>query len=69
MLGKTVSDEKDSVKKEALFGRIDEKVLTVENKKKAGKWLRIAGIILGVFVGIDLISMIIYFLLLFGAPK
>ena len=56
------------MKKEALFGRIDEKVLTVENKKKDGKWLRIAGIIVGVFVGIDLISMIIYFLL-FGAPK
>lgn len=68
VLGKMVSDEKDSGKKEDLLGRIDEKVLNVENKKRVGKWLKIFGIILGVFVGIDLISMIIYFFL-FGAPK
>lgn len=47
---------------------LEEKVLTPDNKKKVGKGLKIAGIVAGVIVGLDFISMIIYFVL-FGAPK
>ena len=50
-----------------IAGEIKEKVLTEDNKRKAKKGLKIAGIILGVIVIIDLLSMIIYFVL-FGAP-
>lgn len=47
---------------------LEEKVLTPDNKKKVGKGLKIAGIVAGVIVGLDFISMIICFVL-FGAPK
>lgn len=47
---------------------LEEKVLTPDNKKKVGKGLKIAGIVAGVIVGLDIISMIVYFVL-FGAPK
>ena len=50
-----------------IAGEIKEKVLTEDNKKKAKKGLKIAGIIIGTIVIIDLLSMIIYFVL-FGAP-
>ena len=50
-----------------IAGEIKEKVFTEDNKKKAKKGLKIAGIILGAIVIIDLLSMIIYFVL-FGAP-
>ena len=47
---------------------LEEKVLTPENKRKVGKGLKIAGILLGVIVVLDFISMIIYFAL-YGAPR
>ena len=53
--------------KSDIAGEIKEKVLTEDNKKKAKKGLKIAGIIIGAIVIIDLLSMIIYFVL-FGAP-
>ena len=53
--------------KTGIAGEIKEKVFTEDNKKKAKKGLKIAGIILGAIVIIDLLSMIIYFVL-FGAP-
>ena len=53
--------------KSDIAGEIKEKVLTEDNKKKAKKGLKIAGIIIGTIVIIDLLSMIIYFVL-FGAP-
>jgi len=53
--------------KAGIAGEIKEKVLTEDNKKKAKKGLKIAGIIIGTIVIIDLLSMIIYFVL-FGAP-
>lgn len=59
--------EQTSVKSE-LVSEIREKVLTDENKKRAKRGLRIVGIIMGVFVLIDVISMIIYFSL-YGFPK
>lgn len=42
--------------------------LSEENKKKAKKGLKIAGLLLGVVFLVDLISMIVYFILN-GAPK
>jgi len=47
---------------------IKEHVLTEDNKKKAKKGLKIAGVVLGVLLLIDLVSMIIYFAF-FGIPQ
>ena len=54
--------------KSELYSDIKEHVLTEDNKKKARKGLKIAGIALTAFFLIDLISMIIYFVF-FGVPK
>jgi transcriptional regulator with XRE-family HTH domain len=59
--------EQNTVKSE-LVSELKEKVLTDENKKKVKKGLKIAGIILGILVLADIISMIIYFSL-YGFPK
>ncbi|MBO5207748.1 MAG: helix-turn-helix transcriptional regulator [Lachnospiraceae bacterium] len=72
MLGKKSSESEKTEKKTAinseLVNALEEKVLTEENKRKAGKGLKIAGIIAGVILTIDLLSMIIYFCL-YGIPK
>ena len=47
---------------------IKEKVLTDSNRKKVRKWLKIAGIILGAILVVDLISFLIY-IALNGFPK
>ena len=47
---------------------IKEKVLTDSNRKKVRKWLKIAGIILGAILVVDLISFLIY-IALNGLPK
>lgn len=65
--GKVIESHSDSKETSEVLQVVEEKVLTEENKKKAKKWLKIAGIILGIFVGVDLISMIIYFVL-YGVP-
>lgn len=44
------------------------KVVTKENKQKAKKGLKILGIIAGVVLAVDAISMIVYFLI-WGFPK
>ena len=54
--------------KSDLYSDIKEHVLTEDNKKKTKKGLKIAGIVLGALVLIDLISMIVYFVF-FGMPK
>lgn len=51
-----------------LYTDIKEHVLTEDNKKKAKKGLKIAGIVFGAIVLVDLISMIVYFCF-FGVPK
>ena len=51
-----------------VLSMLDEKVLTDENKKKAKKGLKIAAIVAGAIVLIDVASMIIYFLVN-GIPK
>ena len=55
-------------KKAEIIDELEEKLLTEDNKKKAKKGLKIAAIVMGIVVGIDFISMIIYFLL-YGVPK
>ena len=70
VLDKTVKKEESSeqVVKSELYSDIKRHVLTEDNKKKAKKGLKIAGIVLGVLLLIDLVSMIIYFAL-FGIPQ
>ena len=61
-------DASEHIVKSELYSDIKERVLTEENKKKAKKGLKIAGIIIGAILLIDLISMIIYFAF-FGVPQ
>lgn len=61
-------EPKEQTTKSEIYSDIKEHVLTEDNKKKARKGLKIAGIALTVFFLIDLISMIIYFVF-FGVPK
>ena len=70
VLDKAVKKEEASeqVVQSELYSDIKEHVLTEDNKKKAKKGLKIAGIVLGVLLLIDLVSMIIYFAL-FGIPQ
>lgn len=70
VLDKAVKKEEASaqVVKSELYSDIKEHVLTEDNKKKAKKGLKIACIVLGVLLLIDLVSMIIYFAL-FGIPQ
>ena len=54
--------------KSEIASELKEKILTDENKKKAKKGLKIAAIIFGVIVLIDVISMIVY-VSLYGFPQ
>ena len=66
---KTDEEEKSTEKnKTDVLSVLDEKVLTDENKKKAKKGLKIAAIVAGAIVLIDVASMIIYFIVN-GMPK
>ena len=53
----------------AMYSDIKENVLTEDNKKKAKKGFKIAAIIAGVIVLIDIISMIVYVIINGGFPK
>ena len=55
-----VSSEETSSKSEVL-SELKEKLLTDENKKRAKKGFKIAGIVFGVLVLADVISMVVYF--------
>lgn len=70
VLDKAVKKDEASEQKvkSDLYSDIKEHVLTEDNKKKAKKGLKIAGIVLGALVLIDLISMIVYFVF-FGMPQ
>lgn len=68
VLGKEQSSAEPISKTSEVRDILEEKVLTIENKKKARKGLKIAGIIAGIVVVVDVISMIIYFIL-YGVPK
>lgn len=67
VLGKEI--EKKIVNQENVIAKIlDEKILTDDNKKKTKRKLKLVGIILAIIVGVDFLSMIIYFII-YGVPK
>lgn len=57
------ADTSAQVVKSDFYSDIKENVLTDENRKKAKKGLKIAAIVLGIIVLIDLISFVIYVLM------
>jgi transcriptional regulator with XRE-family HTH domain len=57
----------ERIVKSELYSDIKEHVLTEDNKKRVTKGLKIAGIIAGVIVLIDLLSFIVY-VIMFGLP-
>ena len=70
VLNKVPEKEKapEQIVRSEMYSDIKEHVLTEENKKKAKKGLKIAAIVLGAFLLIDVISMIVYFVF-FGIPQ
>ena len=68
MMDKVQTQTGETPSKAEIVNELKEKVLTDENKKKAKKVLKIAAIILGVIVLIDVISMIVY-VSLYGFPQ
>ena len=67
VLDKAPEPAPQSVKSE-LYADIKEKVLTEDNGKKVRKGLKIAGIVLGAVMLVDIISFVIY-VILNGFPK
>ena len=63
-----LAEPSEQIVKSELYSDIKEQVLTVDNKKKAQKGIKIAGIILGIFVLIDVISFLIY-VIMYGLPR
>ena len=53
-----LAEPSEQIVKSELYSDIKEQVLTVDNKKKVKKGIKIAGIILGIFVLIDVISFV-----------
>ena len=63
-----LAEPSEQIVKSELYSDIKEQVLTLDNKKKAKKGIKIAGIILGIFVLIDVISFVIY-VIMYGLPR
>lgn len=63
-----LAEPSEQIVKSELYSDIKEQVLTVDNKKKKKKGIKIAGIILGIFVLIDVISFVIY-VIMYGLPR
>ena len=61
------SDVSEQVVKSEFYSDIKEHVLTDDNKAKARKGLKIAGIVVAVIVLIDVISFAVY-AIMFGLP-
>ena len=68
VMDKVQTQTGETPSKAEIVNELKEKVLTDENKKKAKKGLKIAAIILGIIVLIDVISMIVY-VSLYGFPQ
>lgn len=68
IMDKAPASDKESSSKTEMANELKEKVFTDVNKYKAKKGLKILGIILGIILLIDVISMVVYFCL-FGFPK
>ncbi len=58
----------EHVVRSELYSDIKEHVLTDENRKKAKKGLKIAGIAVGIFLFVDIVSFIVY-VIFWGFPK
>ena len=61
------TDPSEQIVKSELYSDIKEHVLTKDNKVKAKKGLKIAGIIAGIIILIDVISFVVY-AIMFGLP-
>lgn len=61
------ADPSEQIVKSELYSDIKEHVLTKDNKVKAKKGLKIAGIIAGIIILIDVISFVVY-AIMFGLP-
>lgn len=68
VLDKAPEKNEDNNPKSDIVGELKEKLLTDGNKKKAKKGMKIAAIVFGAFLLVDIISMIIYFCV-YGIPK
>ncbi|WP_296690725.1 helix-turn-helix domain-containing protein [Ruminococcus sp.] len=68
VLDKAPEKNEDNNSKSDIVGELKEKLLTDGNKKKAKKGMKIAAIVFGAFLLVDIISMIIYFCV-YGIPK
>ena len=70
VLDKAPSKEQPEVQvvRSELYSDIKEHVLTDDNKKRAQKGLKIAGIAVGVFLLVDIITFVVY-VLINGLPK
>ncbi|MBP3273064.1 MAG: helix-turn-helix transcriptional regulator, partial [Ruminococcus sp.] len=68
VLDKVPAENGGSSQKSEVISEIREKVLTDENKKKAKKGLKIAAVIAGAVILIDVISAVVYFTM-YGFPK
>lgn len=62
------AEASEQIVRSELYSDIKKHVLTEENKKKTKKGLKIAAIIIGVILAVDLISFIVY-VILYGLPK
>lgn len=56
------------VVKSEFYGDVKEHLLTEENKKRAKKGLKIAGIVFGILLLVDFVTFLVY-VALFGLPK
>ena len=61
VLDKAAGSSEETSSKSEVLSELKEKLLTDENKKRAKKGFKIAGIVFGVLVLADVISMVVYF--------
>ena len=60
VMDKVPARKDESLSKSEIVGELKDKILSDESKKRTKKWIKIAGIFLGIIVFIDIVSMIIY---------
>ncbi len=68
VMDKVPPETGETSKKPEIMNELKEKVLTDDNKKKVKRGLRVAAVIFGGILLIDVISMIVYFCL-YGFPN
>lgn len=68
VLGRVAETGNQSMKASDTAETMKDRVFTSDNRRKIKKVLKAAVVIVGILVGIDIISMMIYFIL-YGVPK